>query len=173
MGGEREKKRGAAITDSHRLSRERKNVSNLGLLDNVLVRGKWTGVDDDLHAVVYHANKTPQGQMNATNPCALYSRALVLSKPLYNVLCATYQASLMYNVQYMGSCLRAFKPEGMVPPPFCEAKHIVHTAHALAPQFNTLVEDRRARVLRNAPEPILLGFRTQSLWSWNLCVAEQ
>lgn len=35
--------------------------------------------------------------------------------------------------------LRAFKPEGMIPPPFCEAKrHIVHTTHALAPQFNTL-----------------------------------
>ena len=25
--------------------------------------GKWTGVDDDLHTVVwYHVNKTPQGQ---------------------------------------------------------------------------------------------------------------
>lgn len=108
--------------------------------------------------------QTPSRPINATDHCTEY---FVLSRALqtYNVLCATYQGSLMCNVQYI--CLSL---KGWFHRHFAKAKHIVHTAHALAPQFNTLhtlVEDRRARVLRNVQEPILLGITTESPWSWN------
>lgn len=62
-GGEREK--GGGYYRLPPVKPKRKTCQSWrGLENTVLVRSKWTGVDDDLHTVcmVYHVNKAPQGQ---------------------------------------------------------------------------------------------------------------
>lgn len=131
--------------------------------------GKWTGVDDDLHTVVWRITSTKPLKANKRHRSP-YSRALQATWQRI-----IHQQSLMYTYYPIHAVPSSFCLMGCFHRHFAKINYIQHwTSHALAPQFNThwsKIDEHG--VLRNGQEPILLGLTTETLCSWDLSAAEQ